>query len=98
VNGVVAAGGIFDSKIVLFVAAGCVIIEVALGPSNLETWKYGLVRTSIVRQISTSQGDAVFGVNVDNTTGPETELSGERTGDQVNAFYPNAYLFPSRTR
>ena len=68
VDGVVPAGPIFDPEIVLVVAADCIIIEAALHTSNLETWKYGLVRTTIVRQVTTSQCGGVFGVNVDNTS------------------------------
>jgi hypothetical protein len=69
--------GIFDSKIVLFVAAEHVIIEAALGATNLEAGEYGIVRTAIVGHLATIQVGAYLGVNVNNAAGSETELSGE---------------------
>ena len=79
---------IFNAKIVLLVAANRVIIEAALCTTDLETREYRLTRTTIVRQMTTIVRGALFNVNVDYTTGSETELSGERTGDQVNALHP----------
>ena len=72
-DGVVTAGWIFDPEIVLVVAAECVIIEAAFRASNLETGENGLVRTAIVRQVASIQGDAVFGMNVDYAAGSETD-------------------------
>ena len=46
------------------------------------------MRTAIVRQITATHCGAPFGVDVDNATGSEAELSGERTRDQINAFHP----------
>ena len=77
VGGEVAGCWIFDSKIVLVVAADDVIIEAALGASKLETGEYGVVRTAIVGQIATIEVGAYLGVNVNNAAGSETELSRE---------------------
>ena len=76
-GGEVAGCWIFDSKIVLVVAADDVIIEAALGASKLETGEYGVVRTAIVGQIATIEVGAYLGVNVNNAAGSETELSRE---------------------
>ena len=61
VDGIIAAGWIFDSKIVLFVAAGHVITEATLRATSLETGEYGVVRTAIVRNIATIQIGAYLG-------------------------------------
>src|SRR5262249_49487745 len=87
-DGIVAGCRILNSKVVLLVAADRVIIKAALGTTNLETREYRLMRATIVRQITSVLCGALFGVDVDNTTGPETELGGQRASDQIDAFHP----------
>ncbi len=55
------------------------------------------MRTTIVGHIATVQVGAFFGMNVDNATGSETELSRKRTGDQVDAFHQMRIDFLTET-
>jgi hypothetical protein len=48
VDGVVGASRIFDSKVVMFIAADDIIVEKALRASDLKTGEDGFVRTAIV--------------------------------------------------
>ena len=75
-DGIVAGYWIFNAEIVQLVAASGVIIEAALSTTNLETREYRLMRATVIRQISTILCGTLFSVNVDYTSGSETELSG----------------------
>ena len=75
-DGRVAGSRILNSKVVLLVAAERVIIKAAFCTANLETRKYRLMRATVIRQISTILCGTLFSVNVDYTSGSETELSG----------------------
>jgi hypothetical protein len=46
-DGMMAVGGILNANSILIIAPKNVVIEIALGASQLETWSDGFVRASV---------------------------------------------------